>query len=70
VSGHRIIRLPELIDRTGMSRTRIYASMGDGTFPASVKLGARAVGWREGEVDAWIAGLPSARTSAGEPTTH
>jgi prophage regulatory protein len=48
----RIIRLPELKELTGMSRSCIYAAMADGKFPAPKKLGARAVGWLARDVEA------------------
>ena len=67
--ANRIIRLPELIDRTGMSRSRIYAAMADGEFPAPKKLGARAVGWLARDVEAFIAALPSARVVAEKQET-
>ena len=54
-----ILRLPEVIDRTGLSRSSIYQRISDGTFPAPVVLGsgARAVGWRETDIDQWIDAL-------------
>jgi prophage regulatory protein len=42
--------------RTGLSRSAIYAAIQAGTFPAPISLGAKAVGWPEHEVEAWIAG--------------
>ena len=50
----RFIRLPEVIARTGLKRSSIYAAMQAGTFPAQIPLGERAVGWEESEVSAWI----------------
>ena len=50
----RIVRLPEVMARTGLSRSTIYVRLGKGSFPKSVPLGARAVGWIEEEVDEWI----------------
>ncbi len=50
----RIVRLPSVEARTGLSRSTIYARVAEGSFPAPVQLGARAVGWIEAEVDAWI----------------
>ncbi len=50
----RIVRLPEVMARTGLSRSTIYVRVGKGSFPKSVQLGARAVGWIEEEVDEWI----------------
>ena len=51
----RFLRLPEVISRTGLSRSTIYAYVQLGIFPAPVRLGARAVGWLKSEVDNWIA---------------
>ena len=60
----RLIRLSEVLSRTGFGRTSIYRKMEDGTFPKSVKLGghledpnafdSRAVAWIEDEVEQWI----------------
>ena len=60
----RLIRLPEVLSRTGYGRTSIYRKMEDGSFPRSVKLGgppldpsvfdSRAIAWIEEEVDQWI----------------
>ena len=60
----RLIRLPEVLSRTGYGRTTIYRKMEDGSFPRSVKLGgppidpnvfdSRAIAWIEDEVVQWI----------------
>ena len=50
----RILRLSMVLDRTGLSRSTLYELMEDGSFPRPVRLGARAVGWIEAEVDEWI----------------
>lgn len=50
-----ILRLPAVKARTGLSRSTIYQRIADGTgFPKPVNLGARAVGWVESEISAWI----------------
>jgi prophage regulatory protein len=51
----KILRLPTVLDRTGLSRSTVYQRAAEGKFPKSVSLGARAVGWIEAEVDEWIA---------------
>lgn len=51
----RLVRLPEVKDRTGLSRTSIYRKMDAGEFPLAVKLSANAVAWRETELERWIA---------------
>ncbi|MBT3091532.1 MAG: AlpA family transcriptional regulator [Candidatus Thiodiazotropha sp. (ex Lucina pensylvanica)] len=52
--SHRILRLPEVIQLTGLSRSSIYLRMANNEFPESVSLGGRAVGWLEQDVDEWI----------------
>ncbi len=51
---NRILRLPEVRTRTGLSRSSLYERMQEKTFPASISLGGRTVGWLESEIDAWI----------------
>jgi prophage regulatory protein len=50
----RLVRRSEVERLTGLSRSTIYQWIKDGEFPRPVKLGARAVGWRENDVLAWI----------------
>lgn len=50
----RFLRLPEVLARTGLSRSTIYVRLDQGRFPRPVSLGGRAVGWIEEEVDEWI----------------
>ncbi len=50
----RFIRLPEVIARTGLKRSSIYAAVQAGTFPSQIPLGERAVGWDESEISGWI----------------
>ncbi len=54
IESPALLRLPAVISRTGLSRPRIYAYIAAGTFPRQINLGARAVGWLESEVTAWI----------------
>lgn len=50
----KILRLKDVINQTGLSRSSIYAFMQKGKFPLPIKLGERAVGWRESDIDQWI----------------
>jgi prophage regulatory protein len=49
-----ILRLPGVKKNTGLSRSTIYDKMKRGGFPKPVKIGERAVGWVEAEVEAWL----------------
>ena len=51
----KILRLPIVLDRTGLSRSTVYQRVTEGKFPRPVSLGARAGGWIETEVEEWIA---------------
>ncbi len=54
MTTHTILRLPAVKVRTGLSRSTIYLRIAQGTFPKSVSLGGRAVGWVEAEVQEWL----------------
>lgn len=54
----RILRLPAVIERVGLSRSAIYARMAKGQFPRPLRIGARAVGWLEADIDEWLATRP------------
>lgn len=48
-----LMRLPDVMKTTGLCRSSIYQGMADGTFPASTKIGLRAVGWDSDRVFDW-----------------
>ena len=50
----RFMRLPEVLERTGLSKPWIYRLIGRGEFPSPIKLGGRAIGFIESEIDEWI----------------
>lgn len=49
----RLLRISEVMARTSLSRSHIYALMKTGEFPARRKLGHKCSRWVESEVDAW-----------------
>ncbi len=49
-----ILRRKQVEKRTGLSRSTIYLRIQEGTFPRPINLGARAVGWLENEIEAWL----------------
>lgn len=51
----RIIRLRTVLVRTGLSRSTIYRKIAEGTFPAQIKISIHGAGWRESDIDRWIA---------------
>lgn len=52
--GNKILRLPVVIEQTGLSRSTLYLRILQKSFPKPVSLGGRAVGWVEEEVQDWI----------------
>lgn len=50
----RILRLRQVMARTGLSRSTIYEHISRGRFPKQVSLGPQSVGWVEREIDGWI----------------
>lgn len=51
----RHLRLPAVMDATGLSRSTIYDKMKDGSFPRPINVSARAVAWPESIIAAWLA---------------
>ena len=49
------LRLPEVKAITGLSKSSLYALIKEKSFPAPVRLGARAVAWVRSEVRQWAA---------------
>jgi prophage regulatory protein len=68
MSQHRILRIGQVMERTGHARSTIYALVAAGRFPSPIKLGdgVRASGWIESEINQHIAGLIAA--SRGGPS--
>ena len=50
----RILRLPEVVARTGLSRSSIYLRVSQNNFPKPVSLGGRSVGWVEEQLEQWL----------------
>ena len=55
-----ILRVPALVKKLGIGRSTVYdwldpkSDRYDPTFPLRLKLGEKAVGWLESEIDEWI----------------
>lgn len=62
---NKILKLPDVMRATALSRSSIYAFISKGAFPKPIKLGEKAVGWIEGEVSAWVATRASLRDQVG-----
>jgi len=60
----RILRLAQVIDMTGLGKTKIYELQAQGRFPMSVRITTHSVGWVEHEVQAWLNGRLAERKPA------
>jgi prophage regulatory protein len=49
-----VLRLPQVIKKTGLRRSTIYAAIQAGRFPPPIRLGPRSVGWLTGHVESWL----------------
>lgn len=51
----RVLRLPDVIEKAGITKPTVYRLMREGVFPKNFLIGQRAVGWSEQEIDAYLA---------------
>ena len=56
----KLLRLPQVKESTGLSKSSIYARIAEGTFPKQISIGPRLVVWVESDIQNWIAELVSA----------
>lgn len=54
LSSPRMLRVREVCERTGLSRTAMYRLAKEGHFPKPIRLTTRRSGWLSDEVDEWI----------------
>lgn len=64
----QLLRLPEVVERTRLSRSQIYALVKQGEFPPPVKLSANFAVWVAAEIQSWIASRIAARPPARDWT--
>jgi prophage regulatory protein len=68
VSQDRLIRKPEVLSRTGLGNTTLYALVKQGRFPPPLPIAGRAVAWREIDINGWISDRISAARSRTQST--
>ncbi len=66
-SSIKILRLPRVCEMTGFRRSMIYHMEAELRFPKRVKIGTRAVGWLESEVQAWLVNKIDVSRTQGKP---
>lgn len=55
----RLLSIGEVQQRVSMGRSTIYARIKSGLFPRPVSVSPGMVRWRDADIDAWIASLPT-----------
>ena len=50
----RVLRLPQVLQATGLKKTTIYALQARCEFPMRIRMSPSAVGWIEEQVQDWI----------------
>ena len=65
VDGIRILRLPEVVRKIGISKPSIYRLMKENRFPRPIKIGRSAVGWRNDLLEDFILNRPDGGSSSG-----
>ena len=50
----RVLRLPQVVEATGLSKTHIYRLMQRGQFPLPAHLSERVVVWDANGISAWL----------------
>jgi prophage regulatory protein len=58
----RVLRIAEVCARVGLGETCLRKLMAQGQFPTHFKLGVRAVGFLESDIDQWIAARAARRS--------
>ena len=54
MNQERLLRWPEVKQRVGLCRSRVYQLIEQGTFPKQIKLSERAAAWKESDISKWI----------------
>jgi prophage regulatory protein len=60
----RILRIPQVKEKTGLSRAEIYRREAEGRFPKKIRVSENVIGFAEDELDAWLESLRAERDSA------
>jgi prophage regulatory protein len=53
----KLLRLPDVMKRTGLARSTVWKWVADGKLPKPIKLSPRVSVWKESEISRFIAGL-------------
>ncbi len=69
IKKYRLLKIDQVLEVCAISNSTLYASISRGEFPKPVKVGVRAVAWRQVDVLEWIESRPSATNPPRRHTT-
>lgn len=61
-----LLRIKEVMKRTGLPRSSLYRYIKTGIFPAPIQIGPKAVAWPESKIDSWVEDRKEGRPLAAE----
>lgn len=50
----KILKLPQVMEATALSRSSIYAYIKTKKFPRPINIGVKAVGWESDTINNWL----------------
>ena len=53
----RIMKIDEVVEVVQCCKSVVFEEVKKGRFPPPVRLAAKRIGWRQSDVEKWIAGL-------------
>jgi prophage regulatory protein len=62
---NQMLRLPTVMQLTGLARSTIYALMADNKFPRQIKVSENTAAWLASEIDHYLAERIALRDAAG-----
>lgn len=63
MNAYRYLRLPQVLELTGLGRDSVYRYIREGRFPVQRRITDRASAWRSDEIEAWMSSRPVANTA-------
>ena len=51
--SYQFLRLPEVLRRTGLSRTALYEQIKNESFPKPIRIAKRSVAWTDEDINRW-----------------
>ena len=63
----QLLTADDVLSRCRISKATLYRLVKSGGCPAPIRIGLRAVRWRESELNAWLSGRPYSHGDRAKP---